>query len=85
MVTHLGPRMAIVSSGELGTNCWHPRRFVTDGSRCERLFTCSYPEKHRCQAVNAEIRHLRQEQRRLVHVYVNIGRTMKTLGNMLKK
>ena len=85
MVQKQGRKTAIVRSGELGTNCWHPRRFVTDGPRCERLFTCSYPEKSRCQAVNAELRHLRQEQLRLVHVYVNIGRTMKTLQNMVEK
>ena len=79
MVQHLGPRTAIVNSTELGTNCWLPKRFVTEGSRCERLYTCSYPEKTRCQAVRAELRHLRQEQLRLARVYVNIGRTMEML------
>ena len=85
MVEHLAPGMAVVSSEELGTNCWLPRRFVTEGSRCERVFTCTYPEKHRCQAVTAEIRHLRQEQLRLVKVYINVSKTMRMLRNMLQK
>lgn len=50
-------KTAIVSSKELGTNCWLPARFV-EGARCMRLHTCKYPEKKGCKAVKTEIEHL---------------------------
>jgi len=56
------PKTAIVSSKELGTNCWLPRRFI-EGTRCERVVECTYPEKKTCKAVDAEIAYLHQERR----------------------
>lgn len=56
MTKQLGDRTAIVSSKELGTNCWLPRRFIENSDRCDRVWTCSYPEKQTCQAVKAEIK-----------------------------
>lgn len=50
---------AVVSSKELGTNCWLPRRFI-EGCRCPRVMSCGYPEKKTCKAVDAEIVHLHQ-------------------------
>lgn len=49
-------KAAIVSSRELGTNCWLPARFL--GGRCARVMTCSYPEKAKCKAVETEIEYL---------------------------
>jgi len=85
MVRHLGPRTAVVSSKELGTNCWLAKRFVKEGSRCDRLYVCKYPERKTCQAVHAEIAHLKQEQVRLINQSVQIDRTVEKLAEMLKK
>lgn len=60
------PGEAIVTKGELGVNCWHPRRFVGEGTRCDRIYQCNYPEKHRCEAILAEIRYLKDKQLALV-------------------
>jgi len=56
---------AIISSKDLGKNCWLACRF-TDGSRCQRVMHCRYPEKKTCRAVIAEIDYLRNESKRLV-------------------
>jgi len=85
MVTQLGNHAALVEAKELGTDCWQPRRFVKEGSRCDRVWTCTYPEKHRCEAVHGEIRHLRNEQLRLVSVSSNIDMRIEELAAMTKK
>jgi len=46
----------IVTSKELGVNCWSSHRFC--GGRCQRVMACNYPEKATCKAVQAEIDHL---------------------------
>jgi hypothetical protein len=46
-------KAAIVSSKELGTNCWSSYRFCY-GMRCAKVLTCTYPEKATCQAVQRE-------------------------------
>ena len=78
-------KTAIVKFSELGMNCWLPKRFIEGGGRCDRIFTCSYPEKKKCQAINAEVRYLMEEQTRLITVYRNIDRTIKRLTDMLEK
>jgi len=40
-------KAVIVSSKELGTNCWLAKRFC--GGICERYERCSYPEKKTCK------------------------------------
>ena len=77
--------MAIVSSKELGTNCWLPKRFISEDGHCDRVFTCKYPERETCQAVHAEIAHLKKEQVRLVNQSIQIDRTVEMLAEMLKK
>lgn len=52
-----GPKTAIVSSKERGTNCWLAGRFI-EGKRCCQVLKCTYPEKKTCKAVDAEIDHL---------------------------
>lgn len=85
MVTQLGKHCAVVKLSELGTNCWHPKRFVKNGSRCDRIWTCSYPEKGRCMAIHAEIRHMRNEQLRLVRVSGTLDMRIEELIEMLQK
>ncbi len=85
MVKQLGERTAVVSSKELGTNCWLAKRFVKDGGRCCRVWTCNYPEKKTCQAVQREIDYLRQEQQRLAQVSSNIDTKIEELAEMLVK
>jgi len=85
MVKQLGPNCAEVTMAELGTNCWHPCRFIQDDGRCDRVWSCSYPEKKRCQAVNAEIRHITEQQARLIVVYTNLDLRIKELADMLEK
>lgn len=55
-------KTAVVSSKELGTNCWLPKRFI-EGSRCCRVMECNYPEKATCKAVDTEIAYLHQRRR----------------------
>jgi len=38
----------VVSSKELGVNCWLVARFL--GGECQRYDECNYPEKERCKA-----------------------------------
>ncbi len=73
-----------VSSGELGTNCWLPRRFLK-GERCERVMRCTYPEKATCQAVEVEVEFL---SRRIIEVFndslVQVQRLAKTINALQK-
>ena len=85
MVEQLGDSTASVSVKELGTNCWHPCRFIKDDGRCDRLYVCKYPERKTCQAVHAEIAHLKQEQVRLINTSIRIDHTIEMLAEMLKK
>lgn len=59
MAKKKGDKSAIVTSKELGFNCWLPKRFI-EGSRCDRVMECTYPEKKACKAVDAEIAYIRQ-------------------------
>lgn len=71
---------AIVSSKELGTNCWITARFI-DGLRCPRVMSCKYPEKKTCRAVIAELNYLRNESKRLVSYIGNkIDKLIKERG-----
>ena len=54
-----GVKFGVVSSKELGTNCWLPCRFI-QGGRCAKVMTCNYPEKRTCKAVDAEIKYLNE-------------------------
>ena len=85
MVKQLGPKTAIVSLKELGTNCWRACRFIKEDGRCHMVFTCSYPEKKTCQAVHAEISYLKAEQSRLARVSGNIDCTIERLAEMTEK
>lgn len=85
MVEQLGSGMAIVNFSELGTNCWHPCRFIRDDGRCDRVYTCNYPEKKKCQAVHAEIRRLKEHQANLATIYENVDNTIEALEKMVKK
>ena len=58
-------KIAIVNSKDLGTNCWLARRF-TGGSKCCRVMTCNYPEKHTCKAIDAEIAYLERKKQCLI-------------------
>ncbi len=59
------PKTAIVSSKELGTNCWSSFRFCR-GLRCPRVFRCTYPEKKTCAAVKTELTYLKEHSRQLI-------------------
>ena len=84
MVRQLGHGCAAVPVSELGTNCWHPCRFIQEDGRCDRIWPCSYPEKKHCEAVYAEIRQIMQEQGRLILVYRNLFQRIKELAEMLE-
>lgn len=79
----LGKNIAIVSSKELGTNCWLPKRFLK-GERCDWVWLCKYPERKTCQAVPAEIAHLNQEKERLAAVSINLDKRLEKLAAMLE-
>ncbi len=85
LIHHPAPKVAIISSSELGTKCWLPRRFVEDGQRCAKLYVCIYPERKTCQAVHAEITHLKKTQVRLMNTSIQIDHTIETLAEMLQK
>lgn len=51
-------KAGVVSSKELGTNCWLPARFI-EGGRCLRWEDCKYPEKANCKAREWEIENVR--------------------------
>ena len=77
--------VAIVSTKELGHLCWLPNRFLKGGGRCERVFSCAYPEKASCQAVHAEIVELEHKAERYSHNIIQIGRTIRDLEKNYKK
>lgn len=85
LVQQLGPRAAVISLSELGTNCWLPRRFVGDGQRCDRIYTCDYPEKKNCQAIHAEIVYLLNRKIALAKTSIEIDNTIEKLNEMVKK
>lgn len=86
MVEQLGPKTAIVSSKELGTNCWLAMRFVKGGSRCARVFRCTYPEKKTCEAVKTELDYLKEHSRQLIdEIKKNAKASIHQLENDLKK
>jgi hypothetical protein len=80
----IAPGAASVTLEELGTNCWHPCRFIKNDGRCARVYTCSYPEKKKCEAVHAEILYLEQQQLRLLGSVMTIGHTIEGLRKMLE-
>lgn len=84
MAEQIGPGTAIVNSKELGTNCWKACRFIKDDGRCDRVWSCSYPEKERCQAIEAEITYLRGEQNRLHATFTNIHNRINELRALQK-
>lgn len=51
----------VVSSKEVGTNCWSAARFCP-ATRCTRVMRCKYPEKATCKAVYAELEYLRERK-----------------------
>jgi len=80
-----GPKTAIVSSKELGANCWLTRRFVP-GGRCDRVFRCTYPEKKTCLAVKAELTYLREHSKQLINeIKKNAKASIEQLENDLRK
>ena len=84
MSIKVSENMASVTRGELGTNCWMPKRFFAGGHRCDRVFTCSYPEKKRCQAVLTEIYDLKKIQVRYSMAIANIDNTVEKLIEMVE-
>jgi len=50
----------IIKLSELGSNCWLPARFC-DGSRCDRINRCTYPEKVNCKAIDTEIVYIQSQ------------------------
>lgn len=85
MVKQISENTAVVSSKELGSNCWLAKRFVQNGSRCDRIYCCRYPERKTCQAVNKEIDHLLHEKNRLLVVSMNIDMRIQELAAILEK
>jgi len=85
LVHHPEPGLAIVSSKELGVNCWHPKRFVTQGSRCDRLYRCNYPEKKNCQAIHAEIAYFQERQRQMMKLSGEMDAEIEILTKMTQK
>jgi hypothetical protein len=85
MVRQFEPNCAVVEASELGTNCWHPCRFIEEDGRCPRVWTCSYPKKNKCQAIHAEIAHIKDEQKRLLQVSSNLDERVEQLAEMLPK
>jgi len=59
----LGPNTASITSKEMGNNCWKAERFIA-GHRCERVFDCTYPEKKKCPAVEAEVKYLESQKQK---------------------
>ena len=79
------PGGANVSSKELGTNCWTPCRFIKDDGRCDRVFTCKYPEKKTCHAIQAEIEYLNKDKYKLANQIIQRDLTIEMLQKTLKK
>lgn len=51
------PKVAVVSSSEVGTNCWKAVRFT--GGECKMINTCKYPEKKTCKAYSDRVKIIR--------------------------
>uniref|UniRef100_A0A6M3X569 Uncharacterized protein n=1 Tax=viral metagenome TaxID=1070528 RepID=A0A6M3X569_9ZZZZ len=85
MVIKLGNNAASVTIKELGVNCWHPRRFVTQGSRCDRLYRCKYPELRKCQAIHAEIAYYQERQRQMMKLSGEMDTEIEKLTKMIQK
>jgi hypothetical protein len=71
----------IVSSKDLGANCWRPRRFIKR-TRCDRVLTCKYPEKKDCQAVLAEIDILSEE---ITNVQERSKQRIREIGQLMNE
>lgn len=84
IVKHPSENTAIISSKELGTNCWLPKRFIK-GGRCDRVYLCNYPEKKNCQAVHSEIAYIEGEKNRLIVVNKTLDMRIQELAAMLEK
>lgn len=79
------PKTAIVSSKELSSNCWSSFRFIR-GFRCPRVFTCNYPGKKTCRAVETELTYLREHSKQLIdEIKKNAKASIQQLENDLKK
>ena len=75
-------KSAIVSSKELGTNCWSSYRFCY-GMRCPRVMTCTYPEKKTCHAVEAEIAYIEQNRtERIAQIEQSAKKALEQLGGI---
>ncbi len=51
------PKYASVNIKTLGTNCWFAGRFVKGGC-CKSVYSCKYPERATCLAVQCEVEYL---------------------------
>jgi hypothetical protein len=51
------PKISVVSSSEVGTNCGAAERFT--GGECQRIDTCKYPEKKTCKAYSDRVKIIR--------------------------
>ena len=61
-------RTAIVTSAQLGVNCWSAKRFTNTCHQCDRYDRCRYPERVANEAYDAmrsEARRLREESDRM--------------------
>ena len=61
-------KIAIVNSRELDTNCWFMARFA-EGIRCKQAYSCKYPERATCKAIETEIAYLEGRLSTLVVEY----------------
>ena len=85
LVHHPSPGTALVDGKELGVNCWHPKRFVTQGSRCDRLYRCKYPELRKCQTIHAEIAYYQERQRQMMKLSGEMDTEIEKLTKMTQK
>lgn len=61
-------RTAIVTSSELGANCWSAMRFTRTCHKCDRYDRCRYPERvanEQYDSMRAEAKRLKDESDRL--------------------
>ena len=78
-------KAVIVNSKELGNYCWSSFRFIR-GLRCPRVFTCNYPEKKLCRAVETELAYLKEHSSQLIKEIKKSSReSIRQLENDLKK
>jgi hypothetical protein len=66
-------KIVIIKSTELGTNCWLPCCFV-EGSRCDRVLYCKYPEKKDCRAVQTEKKYIKESTKENIKVSKELER-----------